>query len=269
MNKDDVLAFIYKTDKMRNPIRKYPNKTVVFLYDEANPPIYSFQAAALRLGCKILNIRKNAEDSFEDTIRTIQHYGHAIVLRHKEEEDIRKAISISRAPIIQSGHEFLTDIYTIYKELKYRGIDMNSSVRKVLNITFLGYNRNIQALVFHLNLFPKIDCHYITDLNSPDYNTDTDVLYVSRPQKEESYCVDRTFLSQSKPTMIVMHNLPRKKEISKDIDTNPRSVYFQQSENDLYVRMAILDKLFSIRGYPTFYELFWIYMAKLASMFSF
>lgn len=40
--------------------------------------------------------------------------------------------------------------------------------------------------------------------------------------------------------MIVMHPLPRVDEISTDVDKDSRACYFQQMENGMFVRMAIL-----------------------------
>jgi aspartate carbamoyltransferase catalytic subunit len=158
----------------------------------------------------------------------------------------------------------LIDIYTLFKELKYRGIDLDSEAREPLHITFLGYNRTLQSFLTLLKLFPKIETHFSTEL----VDTKTDILYMSRRQQEESYLVNKSFISPTKPTMIVMHTLPRGPELDPEIDTNPRSVYFHQSENGVYVRMAILDKLFALRSCPSFYELFWIYVSKIASKFS-
>ena len=37
-----------------------------------------------------------------------------------------------------------------------------------------------------------------------------------------------------------MHPLPRNNEIAKEVDLDPRAVYFRQMLNGLYVRMALL-----------------------------
>jgi aspartate carbamoyltransferase catalytic subunit len=182
---------------------------------------------------------------------------------------------MSRIPVIQAdiyGQQSQTqdfiDLYTIYKELIYRGIDMNSNSREVIHVTFLGFTEHSQSsLLYHLDLFPKIECHFVSDLKD-EGTQQTDILYVSPKQNEEKYCVDKEFLSKTKATMILMHPLPRKDEILQEVDTNPRSVYFHQSENGIYVRMAILDTLFSVRSYPTMSEYFWLFMATLRSIFT-
>lgn len=40
--------------------------------------------------------------------------------------------------------------------------------------------------------------------------------------------------------MIVMHPLPRVEEISTEVDSCERAVYFRQMEHGMYVRMALL-----------------------------
>lgn len=43
-----------------------------------------------------------------------------------------------------------------------------------------------------------------------------------------------------KQRMIVMHPLPRVNEIAVEVDADERAVYFQQMENGMYARMALL-----------------------------
>ena len=83
----------------------------------------------------------------------------------------------------------------------------------------------------------------------------TDVLYMTRIQKERfeseteylstmkhmnEYKVDLETMKLAKPNMILMHPLPRLSEISREVDSDKRAVYFKQVENGVYMRMAIL-----------------------------
>jgi aspartate carbamoyltransferase catalytic subunit len=43
--------------------------------------------------------------------------------------------------------------------------------------------------------------------------------------------------------MILMHPLPRVGEISYALDDDPRSAYFRQMRNGMYIRMALLAAL--------------------------
>ena len=268
MDKQEVLDFFTKVDQMRHPRRTYPNKTVVHFYHEPARSLYAFQAASYRLGCNVMTIEPSQE-TLEDTVKTIQHYGDALVIRHPDPESHRRAMAVSRIPVIQAGvhgqtTQALTDIYTIYKELLYRGIELDSLNRKVIHITFLGYGRHTQSLVKYLEQFPKIVCHYATELSAPEV-VDTDILYVFPIQKNEDKCVNKEFLSTAKPTLILMHALPRQEEMLAEVDTNPRSVYFHQSENGIYVRMAQLDQILSVRYCPTFTECIWIFLSAICS----
>jgi carbamoyl-phosphate synthase/aspartate carbamoyltransferase/dihydroorotase len=52
--------------------------------------------------------------------------------------------------------------------------------------------------------------------------------------------VDKAFMTNAPPKMIVLHPLPRVDEISTDFDSDPRAAYFRQMENGMFVRMALL-----------------------------
>ena len=53
-------------------------------------------------------------------------------------------------------------------------------------------------------------------------------------------------LDDSKPTVRILHPLPRVGEISQDVDYNPKAYYFQQAQNGLYARQAIICKVLGI-----------------------
>jgi carbamoyl-phosphate synthase/aspartate carbamoyltransferase/dihydroorotase len=88
--------------------------------------------------------------------------------------------------------------------------------------------------------------------NLEDALPETDVLYVTRVQKERfaneeeyesvrgSYVITPDLMKIAKQDMIVMHPLPRVGEISMEFDNDPRAAYFRQMEYGLYVRMALL-----------------------------
>jgi aspartate carbamoyltransferase catalytic subunit len=86
---------------------------------------------------------------------------------------------------------------------------------------------------------------------------DTDVLYVTRIQKERfpdpeeyakikgAYMIDKALLEDS--DLIVMHPLPRVDEISYDVDNTKYGKYFEQAFYGVPVRMALLKSI--IDGY--------------------
>ena len=83
-----------------------------------------------------------------------------------------------------------------------------------------------------------------------------DVVYMTRLQKErwdyfipekdcETYYLTKSIVNTLKSNCLIMHPLPRNDEISKDIDTDRRAIYFKQMKYGLYLRMALCELMFS------------------------
>ena len=80
----------------------------------------------------------------------------------------------------------------------------------------------------------------------------SDCIYMTRVQKErflhmenyskaaDKYRIDEGSLPLLKKDAIVMHPLPREREISPEVDEDPRMIYFQQAQNGVWVRMALM-----------------------------
>ena len=286
---------------------RYPDKTLITMfYEPSTRTNCSFQAAAIKLGSRVITLAESASsmrkgESLEDTIRTLHHYGDAIVLRHPENGSSERAVAVSNVPIINGGDgngehptQALTDVFTIYTEITrrysasiniftYRTLYSNS---EPITITFVGdlkNSRTVHSLIRLLTLCWNLRFIYVSpeSLEMPDELVShvasfdifeqnkmpsirdairtTDVLYMTRIQKErfesdeayqsvmreaELYTLTPELMSMAKEKMIVMHPLPRLSELPPEIDRDERAVYFKQVENGMYMRMAILDKLF-------------------------
>jgi len=57
---------------------------------------------------------------------------------------------------------------------------------------------------------------------------------------KDVYVLTRKMLEGAKTDMQIMHPLPRVDEISTDVDTDPRAVYFEQARYGMLIRMALL-----------------------------
>jgi len=57
------------------------------------------------------------------------------------------------------------------------------------------------------------------------------------------YTITSRLLRKMKADAMILHPLPRTVEIDKDVDDDPRALYFKQAANGLYVRMALLSML--------------------------
>jgi aspartate carbamoyltransferase len=92
----------------------------------------------------------------------------------------------------------------------------------------------------------------------------TDVIYWTRVQEErfvrradyeavrDHFIMTPEVLNQAPRHVILMHPLPRKNEMGTPadhdiLDANPRAVYFQEMENGMFIRMAILAKVLGVK----------------------
>jgi len=93
---------------------------------------------------------------------------------------------------------------------------------------------------------------------------DSEIIYVTRVQRErfpkgpageqeyqdvcKEYCLKKSMLEGVDSKFRVMHPLPRVDEIDFEIDNTRHAYYFQQMNNGLYVRMALLELLIGENG---------------------
>ena len=92
-----------------------------------------------------------------------------------------------------------------------------------------------------------------------NFNTgveDADIIYQTRIQKERfksqkeykkyfgKYILNKNTIKFIRSSAKIMHPLPRVNEITPDVDSDPRALYFEEAQNGLYVRMALLLFLF-------------------------
>jgi aspartate carbamoyltransferase catalytic subunit len=275
-----VLDVAEKFEEFREPL--LPGRILAALFFEPSTRTrLSFESAMHRLGGHCLGFADKGVssvakgESLKDTIRVVEAYCDAIVMRHPLEGAARVAAEATERPVINGGDganqhptQTLLDLYTIRKE-KGR-IDG-------LRIGFLGdlkYGRAVHSLVETLTNF-DVTLKLISprSLRLPDklleklgqqglpYDEeaeilpaakDLDILYTTRIQQERFpdpldyervknvYQVDRGLLPEVQPELTIMHPLPRVTEISPDLDEYPRSAYFRQSANGVTVRRALL-----------------------------
>jgi len=217
-------------------------------------------------------------ESLGDTLKTVECYADVAVMRHPKEGAAKLASQyLSDMPLINAGDgghqhptQTLTDLMTI-RSYKKR---LDHMVVAVCGDLLFG--RTIHSLVKALSRYPEIKFLFVSpkELRMPEYIKDSlsmdtyvemesledalaeaDVLYMSRVQKErffsaeeyerlkDFYVLSKDKLQKAKKELIVMHPLPRVMEIAKDVDSDPRAVYFQQAKLGMHVRMALIMTL--------------------------
>ena len=81
-----------------------------------------------------------------------------------------------------------------------------------------------------------------------------DVLYMTRVQKERfdeteyqhiksAFVLNADMLNNVRKNLKILHPLPRVDEININVDTTPYAYYFQQAQNGIYARQALLALL--------------------------
>jgi aspartate carbamoyltransferase catalytic subunit len=244
----------------------------------------SFESAMMRLGGQVLDL-SGVEgsslvkgESLADTIRMAECYSDIVVLRHPQEGAARMASLFCKKPVINAGDgagqhptQTLLDLFTIRQEFgRIEGLE-------VVLVGDLKYGRTVHSLAFALALFgasvsfaappelqmPKevidhlesvgVEPRITSDIR--DVISDSDVLYVTRIQKErfpseaeyvrvaDSYRINMELLCEGKEELKVMHPLPRIMEIDPLVDETPHAIYFRQAFNGVPVRMALLKLL--------------------------
>lgn len=215
-------------------------------------------------------------ETLNDTIQIVSNYADVIVMRHYLEGAATYAAEVSRRPIINAGDganqhpsQTMLDLYSIKKtQGKLDG----------LNIYLVGdlkYGRTVHSLLIAMGRY-KSKFHFIapsllampeeyklfckennieyteTSEFNEDVISDADILYMTRVQRERFtdlmeyervknvYILRRNMLRKCKPTMKVLHPLPRVNEIAPDVDADPHAYYFQQAQNGLYTREALI-----------------------------
>ena len=214
-------------------------------------------------------------ETLKDTIRVVSNYADIIAIRHPREGAAKAASMFSRSPVINAGDgghlhptQTLTDLFTLME---------TKGTLSHLTIGFCGdlkYGRTVHSLVqamcnfnatFHfvspveLQMPPAVKMHIknmglkyheYTDLE--DVIPFSDIIYMTRIQRErfsdpleyervkDCYILETATLQGCKPTMKVLHPLPRVNEIAMDVDVTPHAYYFQQARNGVYVRQALM-----------------------------
>lgn len=247
----------------------------------------SFHSAMARLGGQVIgfadaNVSSVSKgESLSDTIRMVENYCDAIVIRHKFEGAARLAAESTHLPVINAGDganqhptQTLLDLYTIRRiHGAFEG----------LRVAFLGdlrYSRTVHSLIESLARFnTELVCVSPPQLRLPgdilddlfergvrvreEFNPtilpqDVDILYTTRIQKERfpdpvdyekvknAYQLDRKALSIYPSRVTVMHPLPRVNEISPDLDDYEGAAYFQQAKNGVTVRKTLLSLVLGV-----------------------
>jgi len=254
-------------------------------YEPSSRTFASFLTAMQRLGGGIIPLQGVAYssvakgESLPDTIRTFGCYSDIVVLRHPDVGAAKIAAEFCDKPVVNAGdgvgeHQTQALLY-------FFTICDHFGTPEGLTVTVVGdllNGRTMHSLTKLLSLYSdKVKINLVSPdiLKLPktlldqlkkrgskiveketlnDVIGDTDVLYVTRVQKERftdldlyeklkhHYIITPELMKKAKKTAVVMHPLPRVGEITMDVDLDKRAIYItEQMRNGMYVRMALLS----------------------------
>ena len=222
-------------------------------------------------------------ESVADTIRVISGYADIAAMRHPKEGAPLRASRYSGIPVINAGDgghqhptQTLTDLLTIRRRkgrLDHLTIGLCGDLK---------FGRTVHSLIKSLARYEDIRFILISpeELRVPDYIINDvlvaknipytevrsledampqlDILYMTRVQRERffneedyvrlknSYILTEEKMKLGRPDLAVLHPLPRVNEIALDVDDDPRAAYFEQVQNGVYVRMALIMTLLGL-----------------------
>jgi aspartate carbamoyltransferase catalytic subunit len=218
-------------------------------------------------------------ESLQDCLKVIGSYADAMVIRHPCEGTARLAAEVTGIPVINAGDganqhptQTLLDLFTI-QETQGRLHGLHLAV-----VGDLKHGRTTHSLVQAASLFdmrlyfvapnqlalPEIlsfelkrqGIKFSFHQSIAEIISKVDILYLTRLQKErfaDAPDIEQAFaamrctpelLDAAKPTLKILHPLPRLIELPNSIDETPFASYFEQAKNGLYVREALLHAIF-------------------------
>ncbi len=215
-------------------------------------------------------------ESLSDMGQIISGYADIVVVRHPLAQSVAEFSSRSTIPVINAGDgpnqhpsQSILDIYAIQQlqghiDGLYIGVVGDLKYGRTVN-SLIHLLSQYDGLTFYLisdpelGLDPTLHAHLIAAGHTvvetdrlDDSLPHLDVLYMTRVQEERFATPDAylrvkdkielrlSHLATAKPTLSILHPLPRITEIETAVDTHPAAKYFDQAQWGLFVRMGII-----------------------------
>lgn len=221
-------------------------------------------------------------ESLYDTGRTVSQYADVIALRHPEAQAIHDLVEGARVPVVNGGNgpedhptQGLLDLFTILEE-KGRLDDLTIAMVGDLKHSRVVHSQcELLSHFSHLRFILvspeglRMPPSYVTMLQEKGFEvTETEELHVAleacdvlsdtriqqeRFASEEDYLKHKgvyiltpELMQKAKPDMILIDPLPRVDHIHPSVDSDPRAKYFDQVQNGVALRMAVLAELMGL-----------------------
>jgi aspartate carbamoyltransferase catalytic subunit len=247
-------------------------------FDQSTRTRLAHEAAMLRLGGAVTGFADpsvtraagGTRESHEDIARMITMYGDVVVVRHPVTGWPARAAATGEGALVINGGDgvgehptqTMVDLYTLRQRFgRIDGLrlllvnDLRMRCVRSLLSALRHYDCEIYAIPADGKENPEFpEVHICDDLRS--VVSKVDVVYSSPtvgpqldgPDSVAGVSLDRTLLEQhGHQDLAVLHPLPRKHEVTADVDDTPFNAYWAQARNGVPVRMALLALMFGAR----------------------
>jgi aspartate carbamoyltransferase catalytic subunit len=239
-----------------------------------------FASAGIRLGFGTIDINNERHDSkmtfsesLSDTIRVVSAYADVMVLRHAGDAAWGIAVANSKCPLINGGNgndehptQALIDLFAIRRATgRLHGLKIgivgdiigSRSAHSLMKALSLWGQQEFRLMGPKSRVDPTVAAKWTVGAGAPINVShhlnfrDLDVIYIAGlPEGEGSERLNSaerasfSLAEQQLPDLsvaaVVLCPLPRVDEIAPGVDEDPRCRYFEQSDDGLWVRMAVL-----------------------------
>ncbi len=251
----------------------YNGKKVIsnLFFEPSTRTHYSFDMAALKLGCKTQNFDAGNSslkkgESLYDTVKTFESFGtDAVVIRHTENEYYKQLQNIN-IPILNAGDgtgnhpsQSLLDLLTIRQEFgRFEGLKIvivgdimhsrvaHTNIKVMERLGMMVYTSGPieykEEGLNYVELDKIIDTVDIVMLLRVQHERHTKNMQETTEEYHKLHGLNKNRVEKMKKNSIIMHPAPfnRGVEIADDIVECEKSRIFKQVQNGVYIRMALI-----------------------------
>lgn len=282
MHKDKILLILMQAEKFALGEKWHPGEQtfIANLFFEASTRTKtSFEVAERKLGLDVVPFEAGSSsvlkgETLYDTVRTLESIGvNAVVIRHEEEAYYEQLINKVNIPVVNAGDgcgqhptQCLLDLFTIQQEFgRFEGLKVgivgdvrhsrvarsNAEALRMLGaeVRFSGPLEWFEQEYLEAGQFieldqlvEEVDVLMLLRIQHERHGSES---VMTKEQYHQMYGLTVERERRMKPRSIIMHPAPvnRDVEIADCLVECERSRIFQQMENGVYVRMAVLKQV--------------------------
>ena len=277
LTRSEILSILHHTQNYQNNYRSlgmlHPGTVLATLFFESSTRTrLSFESAMLKLGGGVISASDLATtsmikgESLEDTIRIVsESYVDIMVVRHPDKGAVQLAAEYSAKPVINGGDgmgehptQALCDMYALWSRLgDLTGVNVSIFGDVERSRAAHSFKKGLEIMGASVQEIPYDSSSTYNILIRSPSTKEADAIYITRPQLErgipggqhiniEGYNKMAHELTRMFPKALIMHPLPRTGEVSKTLDADPRSIYFEQAKAGVPIRTTVLAYLLNI-----------------------